>query len=282
MGRFVRMSRKELLVVAAIATAAVLVPTGAAPFALTGTDDVSGDIELRPAGGPNGDYALLNEDDELELLLTGENPAIEGEGINSDAVTPVPGVFTMTYTGDRRATVWLTDDSEDVRFYRGTDSGDSLERRANGVVLEPSESVTVGLLVDTRGDHDAEQAETFTVNARVADGGDGDEGYTPPTATPTPTSTPTPAIPAETETDDNETETPDEDDSDDAIENDSDDAENDDGAAGTDTVAPVPTDGSVEDEELIELGGIGLGPLLGISGGLLTMLAAMAGYRQFS
>lgn len=67
------------------------------------------------------------------------------------------------------------------------------------------------MLVVTRGEHDVEQAETFTVNSEVADGGGGGgggggdnddnpttpvidtpdgDGYIPPTATPTPTPTP--------------------------------------------------------------------------------------------
>ncbi|WP_324663589.1 hypothetical protein [Haloarcula sediminis] len=268
------MSRKGLLLVAALATAAVLVPTGAAPFGLTGTDDVSGDIELRPADGPNGNYALLNENDELELLLTGANPAMEGEGVSSNAVTPIPRVFTMTYTGDQYARVWLTDDAEDVRFYRGDDSDDSLERRANSVVLGPSETVTVGLLVDTRGDHDVEQADTFSVNAEVADGDDDDDGYTPPTPTPTPTETPAPTTP--TETSDGGVETPEGDDSTDGTP-----------AAGgtpTDAETPVSTpeaESSDGGDGLIELGGLGLGPLVVIGGGLLGLLAALAGYRQF-
>ncbi|MFC6756382.1 MULTISPECIES: hypothetical protein [Haloarcula] len=275
------MARKGLLVVAAFATAAILVPSGAVPFDLTGTDDVSGDIELRPTDGPNGDYALLNEDDELELHLTGANPSVEGEGIGSNAVTPVPRVFTMTYTGDRRATVWLTDDAEDVRFYRGDDSGDSLEGRANSVALGPSETVTVGLLVDTRGDHDVERAETFTVNARVADGDDGDGGgggYAPPTSTPTPTEevetvrTPegTPPTPEE-----EDTETPSPTPSEPPTQPPSE--------SPTEPAESSPTTASnTEGGGLVELGGIGLGPLLGIGVGLLTLLATLAGYRQFA
>lgn len=111
------MTQTRLLVFGVLAAAVLLLPTGAVPFDLTGTDDVSRDIVLEPAEGPNGNYVIMNEDDKLELLLTGENPAMNSRGINSNAVTPIPGVFTMTYTGDRQATVWLTDDAEDVRFY---------------------------------------------------------------------------------------------------------------------------------------------------------------------
>ncbi|WP_262175035.1 hypothetical protein [Haloarcula laminariae] len=263
------MSRKGLLLVAVLATAAVLVPTGAAPFDLTGTDDVSGDIELRPADGPNGNYAVLGEDDELELLLTGANPATEGEGISSNAATPIPRVFTMTYTGDQEAIVWLTDDAEDVRFYRGDDSSDSLEGEANSVTLGPSETVTVGLLVDTRGEHDVEQAETFSVNAEVAEDDD-DDGYVPPTSTPTPTEeietvrTPvgTPPTPDEAET---PPPTPSEPSTESPTES-----------------SPPDTAGGDADGGPVELGGLGLGSLLGIGGGLAVLLSALVGYRLFA
>lgn len=282
------MTRTGPLLVAALATAAVLVPTGAAPFDLTGTDGVNEDIVLRPADGPNGDYALLNEDDELELLLTGKNPAIEGGGISANALSPIPRVFTMTYTGDQYARVWVTDDAEDVRFYRGADSDDSLEGRANSVVLGPSETVAVGLLVDTRGDHDVEQADTFSVNAEVAEEEEDDDGYTPPTPTPMgPT-------PTEAETGEGAVGTPEADDSTGTpAANESvgtsganggvDDAPGAPGSAPS-TGTPGSTAGTESPESvdgLIELAGGGLAPLLAIGSGLLAVLAGLAGYRQF-
>ncbi|MBV0924100.1 hypothetical protein KTS45_07765 [Halomicroarcula limicola] len=163
------MNRTILLLVATVTSAAILIPTGAIPFAESGTDRVSEDIEMAPADTLNGDYAILNENDEIELLLTDANPYIDGAGVDADAVTPIDCVFTVTYTGDSTAEVWLTDDAEDVRFYRDTDPEDSLERSENSVVLRPNESVSVGLLVDTRGDHDVEEVDTFTVHAELAE-----------------------------------------------------------------------------------------------------------------
>ncbi|MBX0295309.1 hypothetical protein [Haloarcula nitratireducens] len=163
------MNRTILLLVATVTSAAILVPTGAIPFAESGPDQISEDIEMAPADTPNGGYAVLNENDEIELLLTDANPYIDGAGVDADAVTPIDCVFTMTYTGDSSAEVWLTDDAEDVRFYRDTDPEDSLERSENSVVLRPNESVSVGLLVDTRGNHDVEEVDTFTVHAELAE-----------------------------------------------------------------------------------------------------------------
>ena len=169
------MNRTALIVVIALATAVLLVPTGAVPF---GTDTVNEDLSMAPAEGPNGDYAILNEDEKIELLLTGANPSVDGDGLDANAITPVSRVFTVTYTGSGTAEVWLTDDSEDVRFYRGDDADDSLEGSDNSVTLESSESIAIGLLVDTRGDHDVESAETFTVHAEESGTGDDDDGDT--------------------------------------------------------------------------------------------------------
>lgn len=275
------MARTALLVVIALATAALLVPTGAVPF----TDTVNEDLSMAPAEGPNGDYAVQNEDGEIELRLTGANPAVDGDGLDPDAVTPLSRVFTITYTGDGTADVWLTDDSEDVRFYQGDDTDDSLEGSDNSVTLEPSESLAVGLLVDTRGDTDVESAETFTVHAEGPDSGDGDEDES------------------------DETDSADDDESDDdGEENDSEDDDGDDDDSRIETPTPVPPTETDNDTSIgggqgetptptaepgdeapsddgdgpLELGGIGLGPLLAIAATLVALLIGLATYRQYS
>ncbi|MFT4891946.1 MAG: hypothetical protein ACI9YT_002884 [Halobacteriales archaeon] len=166
------MKRAAIVLIALGATAALLVPTVASPqFESTGTDRPSENLVMEPADGPNGDYAVLNAEDEIELLLTDANPDVEGDGINAGGVTPIPRVFTITYTGDRSAEVWITDDAEDVRFFRGDDPENDIEGAKDSVVLRPDETIAVGLLVDaTDPDHDVEQANTFTVHARIADG----------------------------------------------------------------------------------------------------------------
>ncbi len=178
---------------------ALLVPTGA--FSAGGTDEVTDDLVLSPSDGPNGKYALLNSDDEIELLLSGANPSLEAEGLNDETVTPLDDVFTITYTGDEYARVWLTDDAEDVHFYRGDDPDDVIESRPNNVTVGPDETVRVGVLVDARGDDDVESVDEFTVHAELGDSDDGHSVNTAetdeeretdtPTATVTPTETPT-------------------------------------------------------------------------------------------
>lgn len=167
------MNRTRLLFVAGFVSVALLVPTGAVPLFDGGpADQVSEDLVMAPADGPNGAYAVLNEEDEIELRLTEANRAVAGDGIGSHTLTRIPGVFTISYTGEEYARVWLTDGVEDVTFVGGVGEAgttDSLEGRENAVVLGPNQTVVVGLLVDTRGDHDVESAREFTVHAEVAD-----------------------------------------------------------------------------------------------------------------
>ncbi len=107
---------------------------------------------MAPADGPNEDYAILNANDEIELLLSGENPNFEAEGVEEDAVTPIAHVFTINNTGDETAVVWLTDDADDVQLFHGDDPVDSLEGETNAITLVPDDrKLSVGLLVDTRG-----------------------------------------------------------------------------------------------------------------------------------
>lgn len=166
------MTRTTLLLVVFLAATALLVPTGAVGVSSpSGTDPAPQlqDIEMAPADGPNGAYAVLDGNDEIAILLSGENPNIEAEGISVDAVATFESVFTISYTGEESADVWLTDEVDDVRFFGGEDAADSIEGRENNVTLEPGERLRVGLRVDTTGDYsDVENMEGFTVHANLA------------------------------------------------------------------------------------------------------------------
>lgn len=282
-------NRTVPLVVISLATV-LFVPTGAVPF---GTDAVNEELVMAPAEGPNGDYAVLNEDQKIELLLTGTNPSVDGDGLDANAVTPLSRVFTITYTGNETAEVWLTDDTEDIRFYRSDNAADSLEGADNSAVLQPGESLAVGLLVDTRGDHDAGSAETFTVHAEElgtdddgdddglsgtndvnrdsggSNGDDADDGDTDNADdnNDSRVETPTPSLTTETVTEaslsvrrgeTNETATP------------------------TETIesggGPPPENGGGP----IGLDEIGLGPLLAIAGIIIAIPSGVAAYRWYS
>lgn len=169
--------RTTLAILAVCAASALVVATSAAPF--TTDDRIHEQVVLSPSDGPNGVYAVQNAEDELELLLTNANPAVGASGVPYDARTPLDQVFTVTYTGDTNARIWLTDDAESITFFRDGDPRESAEGRANAFTLTPNQTIAIGVLVDTRGDHDVEQVGTFTLNAELATG-----------ATPTPTDEP--------------------------------------------------------------------------------------------
>lgn len=202
------MNRTRLLLVACLASGALLFPTGAVPLLEGGQgDQVSEHLVMAPGDGPNGAYAVLNEDDEIELRLTEGNQRVAADGIDADAVTRIPGVFTITYTGDEYARVWVTDDVADLTFVGGEDAPNSLEGRENAVVLGPNQTIAVGLVVDTRGDTDVESAQEFTVHAELADGerpsvAGGDQQSDPvgTVASPTTDATPTPDPPTAEDT----------------------------------------------------------------------------------
>lgn len=201
------------LAVLALAGALVL-PTAAVPF--TSSDQVHGELELAPHAGPNGDYAVVNTDDEIALRFDASNPTVEGEGVNAGTATPFHRVFNVTYTGERYAEVWLTTEIEGVDFYRADDPDDSVEGRENEVTLGPGETLQVGVLVDATEDVSGDQ---FTVHARLAESEDvggasgsggsdttgasggpavsgdspDDEATSTPTPSPTPTTTATPS-----------------------------------------------------------------------------------------
>ncbi|MFW5903200.1 MAG: CARDB domain-containing protein [Halolamina sp.] len=178
--------QQTALVLALLAAAGLLVPTGAAGF-LPGqpTDDVGEQVELQPA---SSEVASL-EDEELVVDISASNPNLDAEGLNPNAVTSFDDVFVLHYDGDQYAEVWLTHEGEGVTFATG---GASIETRANNVTLGPNESVPVGMTVDTSDPAAIERIDEFTVHARVADPPEADTasvgGWTATAATVTVTS----------------------------------------------------------------------------------------------
>ena len=186
---------RSVIVVAVIflASGAVILPSAAAPF---GTDTINGDLVLAPTDGPNGDYAYYDDDDELAIGFGPMNPKLRNgtEGVLTETVTSVDRVFTISNTDADLGRVWLTVDSAAITFYRGDDTDASVTGEVNAIVIEPGESVTVGVRIDAR---DGEVgATTLTLHAEPVVTPDKDDTPEPtdtPTATPTsaPTDTPT-------------------------------------------------------------------------------------------
>jgi hypothetical protein len=155
-----------ILLVAATATGLTFA-TGAAVVndADTFADD---DLAIQPADGPNGNYAYLN-DDEIVVDVSATNPNLspDFEGVNAGALASADGVFTITYTADEYAHVWIDHEGESVTFLA---NGESIEGETNNVTLAPNESVAIGLSIDTRGEVAGTQlgADEFSINATIA------------------------------------------------------------------------------------------------------------------
>lgn len=144
-------------IVTLLVVAVLVVPTAAAVTA--GTDDVDGKVELEPAGGSNGEYAVI-EDGELRL---------DFERLNDRATTRVDDVVTITATTDEPVTVWVkTDLGGSVSPYEGDEPSAELGT-ASPRTLQPGESLSVGFVVDTHG----ESPNTGTLTVTVVDS-DGD------------------------------------------------------------------------------------------------------------
>lgn len=66
---------------------------------VTVSEDASAYLGIQPGDGPNGDYADTTDSDALAINLTGDNDAVDGEGINANAVTGISDLFTIRNQG---------------------------------------------------------------------------------------------------------------------------------------------------------------------------------------
>ena len=157
-------------------------------------------VAIQPADGPNGEYAYLDGDDELVIDVSPTNPNLDGEfeGVNVNSRTAFRDVFTVTYTADELAHVWIEHDVDGLSFVVSDDSDEgyrSIESEEHNVTLGPNATASVGVVVDTT-DEDAVPGtlseSAFGIHAHVADpatepsdfGGESDEtGSTGPVTT---------------------------------------------------------------------------------------------------
>jgi len=163
--------RTLILALLLVATGSLIFTTGAAVIDGDADTVADGDLAVQPADGPNGQYAYLNDDDEIAIDISASNPNIRDpsfEGINVHSTATIDDVFTVTYTADEYAHVWIEYASENVTFVA---DGDSIEGEANNVTLAPDETVTVGLALDTRGKAAGTQlgADEFSIEAKIAE-----------------------------------------------------------------------------------------------------------------
>ena len=161
--------RTVILAVALVAAASLVLTTGAAVISDDADTFAEDRLAVQPADGPNGKYAYLN-DDEIVVDISATNPNFGPgfEGVNPDTLASADGVFTITYTADQFAYVWIDHEGENVTFV--TD-GDPIEGEANNVTLAPNETVTVGLRIDARGEVAGTQlgADEFSIRAELAE-----------------------------------------------------------------------------------------------------------------
>jgi Protein of unknown function (DUF1102). len=162
--------RTLILAVLLIAAGSLIFTTGAA--VIDGEADTIADdrVTIQPANGPNGDYAYLNDDDEIVVDVSPANPNLPAdfEGVNVGSTGRIGDVFTITYTANETADVWIEHEGENVTFV-GDDG--PVETESNAVTLEPNGSVSVGLQFDAR---EAEPntrlgADEFAIHANVTD-----------------------------------------------------------------------------------------------------------------
>lgn len=163
-----------LALVGVVAVTLFVVSTGAVVFDEP-VDRIDDEVALAPAD--HHGYTYLDEDDELVVDVTEDNPHIEAEGVNLRSLTRVDALFYVTYEGDGYADVWIEHEAEAVRFVV---DGEPVESEANALRVSPADDVVpVGVWVDTRvaeyapGD---DLIDGISVHARPAD----DLGEEPP------------------------------------------------------------------------------------------------------
>ncbi|SFB79057.1 Protein of unknown function [Halobiforma haloterrestris] len=178
------MSRRAAAGIAVLCLLALVVATtgGSGPGPGTGGyDDIGERITAEPHDGPNGAYAHLDDEGKLAVDLTAGNDAVEGDGVPAEAITGVDDVFTLNYTGDDYAHVWLEHESDDVTFYRSDGDGtgsnpSSIEGMENNATLEPYESIDVGFTVDSHGKEATDVLiREITIHGKVPDEDEDDE-----------------------------------------------------------------------------------------------------------
>jgi PGF-pre-PGF domain-containing protein len=132
------------------------------------TDTIAQDVSLKPADGPNGDYAYLDRNDELVIDISETNQRVSAEGVPAGEVTTLDDVFVAGYNGSQYAEIWITEDSPAVTF---SARGRQIQSQSNAVRLNPNETVSVKLQVDTVG-RTSVNIDDITVHARVAEPSD--------------------------------------------------------------------------------------------------------------
>ncbi|WP_281194182.1 DUF1102 domain-containing protein [Halorubrum sp. F4] len=155
-----------LLVLVILGTITLILSTGA--VVLDGpTDPITDEVALQPGDNP---YTYLDEEGELVVDVSEDNPNLDAGGVNPDAFAAEDALFYVVYDANATAEVWIEHDSKAVTFVA---RGEPIESGENPLLLTPEdEAVPVGVEVDTRivdvvpGDR---VLDGITVHARPAE-----------------------------------------------------------------------------------------------------------------
>jgi PGF-pre-PGF domain-containing protein len=155
-----------------IIIAVVLVALAAAAGIDGGTQavDVGAGVTIEASGGPNSQYVTVDDTGNISIDLSDSNEDVAGAGVNDDAVVRFDNVFLISNTNDRRAFVYVSDETDAIEFVESGQgvggTGSSIEGQDNEVVLDGGEQLTVGFAVDTTNRIDDTET-TFTLVARA-------------------------------------------------------------------------------------------------------------------
>jgi hypothetical protein len=157
---------KTLSAVVALGALLLITSTGAVILGQS-VDHIANEVALQPGDNP---YAYLDENDELAIDITEDNPRIEHDGVNVDAFAAQEALFYITYDGNATAEAWIEHEGTGVTFVV---DGEPVESPERAVLLTPeNDAVPVGVRIDTRvagvvpGDR---LIDEISVHARVAE-----------------------------------------------------------------------------------------------------------------
>ena len=97
-------------------------------------------LVMEPHPGPNGEYASINEDGEIEIVADAVNPTSQSN---------VSDVFIIWNNATSTAEVRISHDNEDVVVFDSTATDEFGDIQSDeGITLDPDETVSVGFHID--------------------------------------------------------------------------------------------------------------------------------------
>ncbi|ELZ43207.1 hypothetical protein C464_17292 [Halorubrum coriense DSM 10284] len=134
-----------LLITISLGAVVLLVVSSGAAILDQPSDSLNDEIALQPGDNP---YAYLNENDELAVDITENNPNLDNEGVNPDTFAAQEALFYIAYDGNASAEAWIDHEGTGVTFVV---DGEPIETESNAVRLtSENDAVPVGVEVDTR------------------------------------------------------------------------------------------------------------------------------------